>query len=148
MLRSRIHRRLAAADGFTLVELLVVIVIIGILAAIGMGAYLNQRSKAQDSQAKTSAVTAAKAMMVWNSAHGDFAGATPADLIRIEPALSQARDLDVSSTPTTYTVTVGSDSAADAAFSIEQTDAGQLRDCTRPGRGSCADDPDDLGNRW
>jgi len=148
MFRSQIRRRLAAADGFTLVELLVVVMIIGILAAIGMGAYLNQRSKAQDSQAKTSAVTAAKAMMVWNSVHGDFAGATPADLVRIEPALGQARGLDVSSTPTAFTVSVDSESRDDAAFSLEQTDTGQIRDCTLPGRGSCGDDPDDLGNRW
>ena len=148
MFCSRIRRRLAAADGFTLVELLVVVMIIGILAAIGVGAYLNQRSKAQDSQAKTSAVTAAKAVMVWNSAHGDFAGATPADLIRIEPALNQARGLEVDSTPTTFTVTVASESRPDAEFSLEQTDVGQVRDCTLPGRGSCGDDPDDLGNRW
>ena len=90
MLRSRIRRRLAAADGFTLVEILVVVLIIGVLAAIALGAFLNQRSKAQDSQAKTQAATAAKAMIVWNSEHGDFDGATPADLIRIEPALGQA----------------------------------------------------------
>ena len=64
MLRSRIRRRLAAADGFTLVEMLVVVLIIGILAAIGLGAFLNQRSKAQDTQAKTAAATAAKAMLV------------------------------------------------------------------------------------
>ncbi len=67
MLRSRIRRRVAAADGFTLVEILVVVLIIGILAAIGIGGYLNQRSKAQDTQAKTAAVTAVKAMMAWST---------------------------------------------------------------------------------
>src|SRR3954452_16345465 len=95
MYRSRISRRLQAHDGFTLVELLVVILIIGILSAVGLAILLNQREKAQDARAKGAATTAAKAMLVFNSDNGDFDGATPDALVRIEPSLSQANGLAV-----------------------------------------------------
>lgn len=42
-----------AEDGFTLVELLVVMLIIGLLAAIAIPAFFNQTAKARDSSAKS-----------------------------------------------------------------------------------------------
>ena len=70
-LRSRVQDE----KGFTLIELLVVILIIGILAAIALPAFLNQREKAQDAEAKSGARTAQTALETMYTDEQNYASA-------------------------------------------------------------------------
>ena len=89
---TKLLRRTQEEKGFTLIELLVVILIIGILAAIASPAFLNQKGKAYDSNAKSDARTAATAQETYFTDNNGYAGGTAglASLVSIEPTLSQA----------------------------------------------------------
>ena len=60
------------ANGFTIVELLIVIVVIGILAAISIVAYNNVAAKARDSQRVQDIKTIAKALEMYYIDNGEF----------------------------------------------------------------------------
>ncbi len=68
----KLRSRAQDEKGFTLIELLVVILIIGILAAIALPAFLNQRGKAQDAEAKSAVRTAQTAMETWYTDEQDY----------------------------------------------------------------------------
>ncbi len=60
-------------EGFTLIELLVVIIIIGILSAIALPSFLNQASKAKQTEAKTYVGAANRAQQTRRIETGSFA---------------------------------------------------------------------------
>src|SRR3954465_8725948 len=84
-------RRNHGERGFSLIELLVVILIIGILAAIAIPSFLNQKSKGDDAEAKSVAASAAEAMETCSTdQNGAYADCSAASLLVIEPTLSDA----------------------------------------------------------
>lgn len=60
-------------EGFTLIELLVVIIIIGILSAIALPSFLNQASKAKQSEAKTAIGSVNSAQTAFRNENSSFA---------------------------------------------------------------------------
>lgn len=71
MLPAREQRQppLSRDAGFTLVELLVVVIIVGLLAAIAIPVYLNQRRKAVDSTLRADVRSMALAQETWLTDH-------------------------------------------------------------------------------
>ncbi|HEX5620077.1 MAG TPA: prepilin-type N-terminal cleavage/methylation domain-containing protein [Solirubrobacteraceae bacterium] len=127
-------------QGFTLIEVLVVIMICGILAAIAIPAFLSQRMKAQDADAKSSAVIATRVLEEYHQDHDGFAGVNAAALVDIEPSLASARNLVVAETAAGYRLTVDSASGGDGGgpFIVERSAPGQTdRTCGAPGHGGC-----------
>jgi type IV pilus assembly protein PilA len=141
--------RLRDNRGFTLIELLVVILIIGVLAAIALPAFLNQRTKAQDTQAKTAVRIARETLETYHTENQNY-DTTAANLISMEPSLTEAANLQVTGTDTTFTLSVDSRARnGGGTYSIELDGAGTVtRDCTNPGDGGCRTTADSGGNRW
>jgi type IV pilus assembly protein PilA len=127
--------------GFTLIEILVVLLIIVVLAAIAIPLFVNQRAKAQDAEAKSAVAVAAGAFEVYHQDHSTFAGADVDALAEIEPTLAQARGLAVDGTDAGYTVSVDSASgdAGGGPFTIERDQTTTRRTCGGPGDGGCPD---------
>ena len=87
-IRSFVSRKRDSEEGFTLIELMVVVLIIAILIAIAIPQFLGARERAEDRAAQSSlrnALTAAKTAYTDNQSYGQ---ATDVQLPAIEPSLT------------------------------------------------------------
>ena len=142
----RVRARFASEDAFTLVELLVVILIIGILSAIALPQFFVHRDKAEDADAKTdvrSLVTEVESCYVveQNYTRCDEQSELQTTLeLGTNPGEVYVSD----ATPTSYKVTAVSkgDLGGRHYFYYSRASLGSpaLRECDVDGKGGCPAD--------
>ena len=131
VLRS-IRAKRADEQGFTHIELMVVVLIIAILIAIAIPTFLGARQRAQDRAAQSSlrnALASAKTLYTDNQ---DYTSATVAAMADAEPSLTFVADTTASTsakevsiaTPASNLVVMVSESASGKCFALRDNTQG------------------------
>jgi type II secretory pathway pseudopilin PulG len=137
--------RLTAEDGFSLVEVRVVAIIIVVLAAIGLPRFFGERENGEDVAAKHNAHNVASLVEACGTTDEDYRACTdPSDLRDSNVGFgSEPGQVEVDApSAREYTITAHSQSGTDFVLT-RPSSGGHERTCTRSGDGGCHGD-----GRW
>lgn len=101
-IRTRLDGR--SEQGFTVIELLVVIIIVGILLAIAVPSYLGFRDRAANNAAKANLRAALPAAEAYYADNGTYVGMDGTALLAIDSSVSPTLDV-VETTARSYCIT-------------------------------------------
>jgi type IV pilus assembly protein PilA len=148
---STLRQRIARDEsGFSLVELLVVMLILGLLIAVAIPTFFNQRQKANDSDSKAMAHTAQTALETYALDNdGSYAGADAGGGNGVLDTVERTVDNTVSfigvPTATDYHLRV-TNSVTGHTFDVVRTGGAFAYPCRQPDTGGCPGPADANGD--